>query len=308
MHEGEAGDGAKVSKPEQMMLWMPSELSPELHQSGCVTDLVQKEQHLQIGQADNTLHHIHRQLCICMGLLHYKHVQVAPSQAAETRARKLLLGLSAKLDCLVKCYQAAYAVINSLNPGSEWTRRFKPLAHDELHRLTSQEQGVGQGRRQLMWIWRVQVQDAHDLPEDNGQRHLKRKYMRCWEEEVILLHEEMWRGVAFFEFKSAEWLMSIGRWEKVALDITVGADAYTMHQGAVYKGLALACAGNWHCTLITLGLKDWWLEEDYGWSCLSPLSNPPEDHESDNGQSKTTNDVACNADDEAEHDTDPVSL
>ncbi|TFY73758.1 hypothetical protein EWM64_g10253 [Hericium alpestre] len=101
-----------------------------------------------------------------MGMLHYKYVHVSGvSVKSTTQAQALLGGLSKKLDHLVKHYQAAHTILLALDLNGEWSQRLKPLRRDELREPTTLDEGLGTRRRQLMWIWRVHIQDARDVPD-----------------------------------------------------------------------------------------------------------------------------------------------
>ncbi|KAA1479943.1 hypothetical protein DENSPDRAFT_743739, partial [Dentipellis sp. KUC8613] len=253
------GDEAD-NRPEYAKLWLPSELPLSLHESGCAPSLLQKELRLRVAQADDTLHLVRRQIRVRFGLIHYKSIHVnGPGQKANTRVRNLLTRVTEKLDRLVRRYRHAYTIISSLHPNGSWASRLQELKDEDLRGPTTDDEGLGRGRRQLVWIWRAQTPDARDVPGlGDGDVHdsmraewaAGRARVKRWEEEVELLQEEMRRAVKFFEYRENEWLQKAGLGSEVAAryspDIASGLDAYARRQAATNRLLALSCAGRWH--------------------------------------------------------------
>ena len=80
-----------------------------------------------------------------------------------------------------------------------------------------------------------------------------------WEEEVVLLQEEMRRVVHFLEWRSTDWFMKAGsRMSTVTPVVLTGLSAYVNKQGLVYHNLAIWFSQRWHSTLVSLSLPVAW--------------------------------------------------
>ena len=83
-----------------------------------------------------------------------------------------------------------------------------------------------------------------------------------WEEEVILLQEEMRRVVCFLEWKSKDWVSKAGvRASVVTPEIRSGLSAYAHKQGSIFRNLAIRFCQRWDSTLVSLSLPHAWATE-----------------------------------------------
>ena len=169
--DGHLGGDASDLHPETSQLLLPSELSGEARQS-CCPRLLDKEVRLHEAQADDALHHVRRQVCVRMGLIHYKHVQVdGPGQQSNMQACNLISHLSDKLNWYVNRYERTHKVVLAAHPDSTWNMRYHHLSKEDIRAPTVVEKSLGSGRRELSWIWQVQCQDHRDLPGDTSTSH-----------------------------------------------------------------------------------------------------------------------------------------
>lgn len=162
VQESESGDSA--DDPENVKLWLPSEVPDDIYERACTPGLRDKEFRLRHGQADDALHQLRRQLRIELGMRrHHGTTLGGSSQRAVTRARELLAQLALKRNRIVARYRRAFGVLERLHPAGSWTIPLRRLEADDIRAPTAQEHGVGEGYRELSWIWRSQRQDSRDM-------------------------------------------------------------------------------------------------------------------------------------------------
>lgn len=123
----------------------------------CVSELFDKERHLHIGQAEDALHEVHRQLRVSSTILEFKRGQHAASQRITTKTQHLMVNFRSKTHGFAERYIATFRVLEILNPGGSWTEQFKPLdIMKDLHLPRHEEDDPrGENQRELSWIWQV---------------------------------------------------------------------------------------------------------------------------------------------------------
>ncbi|KAI0064330.1 hypothetical protein BV25DRAFT_1790798, partial [Artomyces pyxidatus] len=259
------------SRAELMKLWLPSELPPSLRSSGCAPGIVKKEVRLRIAQADDALHHIRRQLRIRLAYSHEKQIHIdGPGQAAMTRSHANMKRVNDKLQRFVAKYRRARTALSILSPDGDWETHLRVLNDEDVRSPTKDEEGLGKGRRELSWIWRVQRQDARDVGGDGAaspdEVHESmrvewaqgRARLRRWVEERDTLLEEMRRTTTTLMARSKTWAGRISTRPTQPLDIQRGLHAYANRQAAIYSGLAIAFYKFWDPKVRALGLAvDW---------------------------------------------------
>jgi hypothetical protein len=82
-----------------------------------------------------------------------------------------------------------------------------------------------------------------------------------WEEEVMLLVEEMRRVLWFFWWKRMSWLERAKQCQDVRADLREGLAGYAAKQVAILDGLGAQFADDWYLVLMTHGLDTDWPEK-----------------------------------------------
>lgn len=160
--ESDSGDSAE--DPESLKLWLPSDVPDDICERACTPGLREKEFRLRHGQADDALHQLRRQLRIELGMKRYHGGAMGgSSQRSVTRTREMLSQLTAKRDRIVARYRRAFEVLERLHPAESWSLSLRRLEGDDIRYPTAQERGLGEGYRELSWIWRTQRQDRRDI-------------------------------------------------------------------------------------------------------------------------------------------------
>ncbi|KAI0057515.1 hypothetical protein BV25DRAFT_1812302 [Artomyces pyxidatus] len=258
----------EVFKPETFKLYLPSALPEGLRTSGCTSGLVAKELRLREGDADDALHQIRRQLRVRLAFVHHKKIHVdGPGQHAQTRAHTTYNRITEKLRRYVTRYRRSRAALEILQPGGSWATKLLPLLEEDIRSPTMEEEGLGEGQRELSWIWRVQQLDERDLPQASDEDVHEgmraewaqgRARARRWDEEVQTRLEEMRRTVTSLIARANAWTSRIDLRPDALPDIKRGLNAYAHRQAAIYMGLARSFYRLWDPAVKGLGLSVEW--------------------------------------------------
>jgi hypothetical protein len=271
-------------KPESLQLWLPSSVPSGLREAGCVDGLLDKECRLRLAEADDALIALRRQLRITTGVFNYKKTHVSGTgQKSNTRARTLLSQLSAKTKLFADRYRAARKALSILDPNGEWQHRLLPLRAEDIRGPTRLDDDESEGRRQLTWIWLtgrkaqmpigegdefeiaegtcIDYNTIHTLTYLSGMRvEWAKTHARAnrWQEEVLLVTEEMRRVIAFLDWKASWWRAQGSHRDDVRADIQDGLLAYSHRQGDLMQRLAETFAVLWYPLLTGAGLNAEW--------------------------------------------------
>jgi hypothetical protein len=143
-----------IDQPESTNLYLPSSCPPSFWVTGCIPGLVDKEMRLRVGQADDSLGELRRQLRISSTILDFKKSQHTASQRMSTRTRGLMTRFWDKTQRCAERYNAAFEALSVLDPGGEWTLRLRHLdSTKDLHLPRREDDDPGESRRELSWIW-----------------------------------------------------------------------------------------------------------------------------------------------------------
>ena len=254
------------SKPELWPLLLPSQLSQD-GRSSCHKGVTETEQTLCLAQIHDNLVDLRRLRRTLWNLRkHFKSNLVGEGQKSQTRSRAVESSVTVRINRAVRRYRLAYTALLSLDPTGDWTKEYSELT-DKDNRGPGKElyeQGVGDGRYEISWIWRGSVgSDAPDGVEVHES--IRHEWMMCraradrWKEESDLLQEEMRRVVTFLEWKSSSWGENVGsRLDSVSTDIQHGISAYACKQASTYHELAISLATQWLPRLLAWGLDIAW--------------------------------------------------
>ncbi|TDL13451.1 hypothetical protein BD410DRAFT_735374, partial [Rickenella mellea] len=322
--EGEA----ETDFPESEPLCLPSGLT-KAQMAVCVAGLAEKERRLCIGQAEDSLRSLRNQLRIKAGLQVYKRTFVT-GQKASTRARTLLARFDAKIKRCAERYRAARSALEVLEPGGIWLKRFRVLNEADIRgpgrdneeqdpksrqRAATAPGWVGEGRQIPSWIWRV-ARPAVDTGE--GMEHVMRvEWAKAkaraerWDEEVVLVIEEMRRTLAFLTWRATWWEAQCSRRTGLSVALSSGICAYGIKQAAIQRCLALRFSQLWLPFLAAKGLSQSWCSSagtpadlnvrhhaDLGRRFIVPGYD--DDEEEDDGCEADSDDDGAGSDDESE--------
>jgi hypothetical protein len=270
--------------PETVPLRLPSAL-PASRRKLCPFNLDEIKLRFRLAQAEDSLSELRRLLRITIGLRDYKFKQIGPSQRAGTRACNLVNRFKDKTSRCAERYKVAHNALHTLDPKGEWETCLQQLNDDDI-RGPGRGDDESEGFRELSWIWRVtrryglgqgsSLEQSGPLTDEelNGCEYMSRCYLnlliflciglRCewvkskaradrWQEEVLLVKEEMRRVLAFLEWKAVWWTEEGARDLDVRPDIADGIRAYAAKQAAINRALARSFEMRWESASKTQG-------------------------------------------------------
>ena len=296
---GVLGAGASETSPsrekaESVKLWLPSYLDTTERDSLCSGSVITCEREFRFGQLHDALDELRRVRRIRRGLVTFHKVQLAgEGQKVQTKSRAVMHAVQERIDRAVRRYRIARDALLRLDPSGSWQDLYHPL-DDRDNRgpgKEPEEVSASDGRYIPSWIWLSNSNATAGDPTqstispDEVNEDMRVEWAQCasradrWEEEVILLQEEMRRVVYFLEWKSKDWASKAGaRAGAVSQGVRSGLSAYSHKQASIYHNLAIQFCQRWHSTLVSLSLHDAWATkflESQGAPVIDPSSKGP---------------------------------
>ena len=252
-------------KAELIKLWLPSQLEHEDRNGICVGGITACERELQFAQLEDSLNDLRRARRVRHGLIAFHKTQLAgEGQKIQTRSRAVMSTIQERIDRNARHYCTARNALLRLDPHGDWKDLYLPLPASDNRGpgKEPEEQSGSDGQWAPSWIWRSST-TAISTDEVNEDMHVE--WAQCmahadrWEEEVILLQEEMRRVVQYLQWRSNDWLSKVdSRVGAVSSVVHSGLSAYARKQAAVYHNLAVRFCQCWRSTLVSLSLPHTW--------------------------------------------------
>ncbi|KDQ54200.1 hypothetical protein JAAARDRAFT_60933 [Jaapia argillacea MUCL 33604] len=235
---------ANTSTPvvtEKIPLWLPSALPSRLR-SSLPPSVLENERRLRLGQADDALSEVRRQRRMIVNIHQFRHLNKANvGQKANT-----------------PIYCAAHAALTNIDPNGTWNDQLRVLHLEDVRGPGKDQDGDGkemrEGHRKPSWIWLVQpVRNTSDTVSDGDVDEIMRlewaktlARAERWEEEVMLLAEEMRHVIVYLEWQADWWWSQASRrMGMIGEDMLDGLLAYAEKQAVLREWLAQACAKRW---------------------------------------------------------------
>ncbi|KAJ2911619.1 hypothetical protein MD484_g8794, partial [Candolleomyces efflorescens] len=277
-HEAQLLDKNESLPAQEVPLFMPSSLPVSLR--GAVNRIVMAEARLREAQAGDALAEICRVRRVLAGLTTFKKYNLAgEGNKANTRVRAVYSRLQEKISRAAERYRQARTILLDLDPNGAWNAKLLELKNEDI-RGPGKEENESHKRHMVSWIWMVNPHggrtdgraekngdkvgpagedEIHDSLRVDWARSRARK--RRWEEEVLLIQEEMRRVVAYMSWKADWWISQASRRQgSVSFDISSGLSSYAHRQAAYCNRLGASCLGYWIKGLTDLGLDTTWSE------------------------------------------------
>lgn len=280
---------------ESMPLYLPSSLPQCLRQLPELATVLEKELRLRIAQADDALAEIRRQRRIISGLWQFKKLNVdGTGSKACTRMQMLYNRFNLRTQRCARCYRAARSALLALDPNGCWQSRLKDLKDDDIRGPGKDDDRSRNSRFEPSWIWLVprihsDIGDSEEVLNDSLQVEWAKVQARKerWEEEVLLIQEEMRRVVAFHKWKAQWWQSQAYRRTDRDCSIIHGAAAYAEKQAHLCERLAQSCVFSWLPTLQGNGAAPDWeacyplVPATVDVSCETPIDGDSDDDDDD---------------------------
>jgi hypothetical protein len=251
--------GGNYSNPESIPLYLPSSLPPEIRQRPELKEIHEAERRLREAQADDALADVRRLRRVIQGLWQFKKLNVSGTgNRHNTRMLHSYNRFDNKLQLAANRYRVAYTALMRLDPNGLWKDRLKELKPSDLRGPgrdpDNPEDGKSNGRFEPSWIWLVTR-----LPQEKGDNQTEEEFnqsmrsewaqtharMCRWNEERLIIQEEMRRVLAFLEWRSAWWLEVANQRQDLESSVQSGVVGYAHKQSALCLQMAARCAEYW---------------------------------------------------------------
>jgi len=281
--------GASREKAEAVKLWLPSQLDAAERESLCSHGVIASERELRFGQLHDALEDLRRARRVRRGLLTFHKIQLAgEGNKTQTKSRSIVRSVEERIERSTHRYRTARNALLQLDPTGSWQDLYRAL-RDQDNRGPGKEPDeavTSDGKYVPSWIW---LSGSNANAVDSAQstvtaeevnEDMRVEWAQCiaradrWEEEVLLLQEEMRRVVNFLEWRSKDWTSKANaRAGTTTSEVSSGLSAYAHKQAFILHNLAIRFCQLWHSKLISLSLSHAWAA-DFLNVRGAPLDNP----------------------------------
>ncbi|KDQ22301.1 hypothetical protein PLEOSDRAFT_163201 [Pleurotus ostreatus PC15] len=209
--------------------------------------LAEFEWRLRYGQAHDQLSDLRRQLLVLSTMYQSKDRYVC-GQVNNTRSGTLIKNVQERIKFISNRYwktRSALVILGGILMKSGWESTLLPLANTDVRSLKGGEDASSsEGRRTLSWIWMARQTGDQEMTATMSEA-LRIEWCKSrarahrWQEECILLKEEMQRILQFHTWQAGIWE---GRANEASLK---GAQSYALRQKHIQQSLASACTESW---------------------------------------------------------------
>ncbi|KAJ7028751.1 hypothetical protein C8F04DRAFT_1212103 [Mycena alexandri] len=249
----------KTRSPEAVKLFMPSELAVAVRAQACEKGLEAIEEEMREGELQETLEELRQALRLRTMTNRFRRRNMT-GQRALTRGQGVLRQITIRVHKAKLRYCYARNALARLRGHGPWEKTYKVLeegdvrgineraaAEEELaERETMRELGAiveggiaaaegvtaGEGRHKTSWIWWTTKTDGAEEELVEALRvEWCRGYarMRRWNEDVVLIEEEMRRTIEFGAWMAGQWeTCATARTEGVTPALQEGLCAYAL--------------------------------------------------------------------------------
>ncbi|TFK59703.1 hypothetical protein BDN72DRAFT_873011 [Pluteus cervinus] len=211
----------KITELWQVPLFLPSGLPVK---SACDERLQDIEWRLRTAQAHAALDELRRALRL-RSYLYIDKDRFARGQHQNTRSLNLIQRTQVKVNAAAEKYRCSREAISSLSRSYDetgWEKEFPELQkgdiqglrvdHDKpLKKKQKKDEEESEGHRKVSWIWGA-LGDGEGVYDDEGLKDdlriewcKSRARAKRWQEEVMLLEEEMRRVLMFLDSQCKMW-------------------------------------------------------------------------------------------------------
>ncbi|KAJ3719421.1 hypothetical protein C8R42DRAFT_723102 [Lentinula raphanica] len=220
----------------------------------CDARLIDIEWRLRFAAAHDEVEKIQKSLLSRTSVLNYKR-RYGHGQRQGSRSASILDTLDNKINACAARYQVHYNMLarysKTLGKVAGWHDSLKPLKKEDLHQPDGDLEGGTLGAKYVSWIWLTTPEDA--TSQQNVADCLRVTFCKAraraleWQEECVILQEEMRRVLVMLEAEAVEW--ETHRYARVPSDGcnagTEGRAAYASRQAAIRRHLANSCKQKW---------------------------------------------------------------
>jgi hypothetical protein len=268
-------DVMDVDHIETVKLWMPSDIPTTIRHLVASIELISAEMELLQAELHDCLVSVRRfrRLHTVIRSNITGTWTAGADSAEQKKRRKQISDIVAKIETAKIRYQHAWTAADHLKPGGEWSVKYQwldtrdirgPNVSDDVSdlALASQRQRktlqLGQGTYNMSWIWRTVID--HDEPEEAIRVQYAKTLANAerWEEEAMLIPEEMRQTLASFEYMARWWTSQIGRRPTSTQALQNALDAHARRQALIYQQRIKVFAIAWLPELCLANLSPVW--------------------------------------------------
>ncbi|KDR76587.1 hypothetical protein GALMADRAFT_67342 [Galerina marginata CBS 339.88] len=288
----------QYANPESATLFFPSSLPPDIRQLPELKEIRDAERSLREPQAHDALADVRRLRRIIQGLWQFKKLNVSGTgNKPNTRMLGSYSQIEHKLQRAANRYRVAYTALMALDPDGKWRECLKELKPTDLRGPgrdpeNLEDSKTSNGRFTPSWIWlvpRPPQEKGDDQTEEEFNDTMRAEWAQTrarmcrWDEELLILQEEMRRVLAFFEWKASWWLEQGNRRRNLESSVESGLIAYAHKQANICLRMAARCAIDWLPILKEHGIIPTWNVRYSGVIVTSTEANITSDSEDDEG-------------------------
>ena len=237
------GDEEPVQEPaEKLVLYLPSTLPLHIQNLPELEAILNSERRLREAQADDSLAHIRRIRRVIEGMWQFKKINLSGTgNRPNTRILGTYKSLTNKIDRYKNSYRTAYAALQVLDPNGAWSLRLKVLNDKDIRGPGKDPDDPTQNSRyEPSWIWLScnSPSESEVIEEDfNDSMHVEwakaQAWAARWNEELLIVQEEMRRVLMFLTWKSSWWIGEANKRVPAASGLRDGVSAYAYKQSAI---------------------------------------------------------------------------
>jgi hypothetical protein len=264
-----------VEHVELVNLWLPSDVPNEVRHLVVIQELIVAE--FEVLQAD--LHDClvsvrrYRRLYIIVRSNTTGDWRGGSHASMQTRKRKQVSGVGEKIETSKIRYQNAWLAATRLAPDGPWAQKFcwleqanirGPNVSDDISDLALSKRRrpgnilLGQGTYESSWIWRICV--GADEPENSVRVQYAKTLANAerWEEELILVPEEMRRTMLSFEHMVPWWSSQVNQRPEASAPLQDALAAHARREATIYQEHLVNFATTWLPELREAGIAPTW--------------------------------------------------
>ncbi|EIN05219.1 hypothetical protein PUNSTDRAFT_75000 [Punctularia strigosozonata HHB-11173 SS5] len=260
--EPEVFDPLSSTLPEEFPLLLPSGLDAGMRRNSSLHTVVNIETRMRLAQAQDSLIQLRHLRRVYQGLSTRLRKKVwGVGQKTNTRSRTILQGFLEKIHACRDDYRAAYGALKQLDADGSWTSYLLPLRDEDISGPGKDEEEEVEYRTKQKeyiksWIWLTtvpgkRVVSAEEISDTELNEQVRAQWAKTdaraarWEEEVILLVEEMRRTLVWLEWRAGWWEARSKERTNVAVDLQRGLIAYAMKQQSIQRQRLALFASRW---------------------------------------------------------------
>jgi hypothetical protein len=244
---------------ENIPLLLPSALPHHIRNLPELAEVCKLEQRLREPQADDALASIQRQRRVIQGLWQFKRLNASGiGNRPNTKMLTLYKRFDSKTKRAAEEYRSAWRALRVLDPNGSWSIRLKELKDSDISGpgKDPEDKTTTNSRYNPSWIWLVPGAtgtslSAAQITNDEFHDSMRvewakaRARMMRWDEELLIVQEEMRRVIEYLRWKAVWWQARTSLRGHSDSGIVSGISGYANKQAAICSRLAERCASYW---------------------------------------------------------------